>query len=1577
MRLWLKKSLFGFLLIALVNFLILPKISWAFNFENLDKKEIERYLEFPEKDTKELLSSLIDILSNEWVLSWGYVTPEEEVVPLILRKAVRIDALRYLLLDAPIGITAGIVKNGVKMARLFYAMDVSAVLGEIERITVKKAVQYGVNFLLQNEVRITPGALSIGYKTKRNVIQKAIFQYILIFKPLNNKQGEVGIEIYSPKPLGPPASEGSIGSAFGTPNVLEKDLPPFIVTIQGKVEKLKYGDFSWVASPKIEISFPEEVPDLGFRPLSFWQRHLWKPLKTKIKETNVVLERILVKPTRTITKTIGKNVKSFFNHTAKRLKKATKTVVDKIDSYLLKVDPGAWIVREVGDANVPRSDLGRFEESIARLTEEALSLDRPKQQDLEVAEEIAVLEQDSSEQQPSLEELIEKFDEISEEIEMVLAQTEELLPEANLQEDENLKVESGMAEQTSKEEAAKETEIEIVLASEESEETPGVSKVSEGEDEGEIIFCAVPGGQSPAQNKVIFNEIAWMGTVNSANDEWIELKNISGNSVDLTGWQILDKDEQIKIVFGNFTLAPNAFFLLERTDDDSAPGISADFIYTGALNNNNETLYLFDKNCTLQDKVAATPDWPAGDNSSKKTMERKTNLAWQTSRSSGGTAKAENSSGEPFYYTGGGGGAAATAAAATVSPSPAESSPEPTTPLKILITEIQIKDATSSDHDFIELFNPNSEEVDISGFQLKKRSSTGKEYSVRVLPENSTIQAQGYFLWANTEYARSNQVSANTTSTQTLAKDNSLALFNKEGNILDQVAWGTSANPFVETTPFLQNPEAGQTLSRKWSSTTREYLDTDNNQHDFKLQTPTPGEKNQPLEEEEGAEQGKEQATTTPPIAQSVIISEIQIQNKEFVEIFNPTNKTVSTSEWYLVYFSADKNWTEPYRSWAFSATSTIAANSYYLVGIYGFPEQNGNPNPDWVVLTQAGRPYSQGQLSNQSGAVGIFSCDPSTASTTEIAQNCKIDLVSWGNPQVKEATSTLAHDNGKSLTRKQDQNNNFIDANNNSTDFEIKNPSPTNSKGEKGNIFPPEPVENFQVATSTNNMVVLSWSTTTDPDSPQEDISYFIYYSKQGEVTPDTLASTTTATATATTTTITLNDLYYDATYYFGIRAFDGLNYSTLSTTSPLAIPLPKIFDLTAGPASQRKSIALFWTSSATTYFVPGQGLQTAQPTSYEIRYSDKEIVEAAAGENQTLWTDAALVANSISPQGEGEIETLVVSNLTPNQTYYFAVKSIGENSTVSKISNLARAKALPGFQDNGDGTITDLAFGLSWVKDGASTPSYNGATSTQNQAIAFVNNLNFAGYDDWRLPNFKELASMLNYGQEDATLNQGFVNIRPNRYWTSTKIRVSALPRYKAFYLDFANGEALPVWYNGEESPGYYLLPVRGRAIPGGFSGDEFDFEDNGDSTVTDKRTGLMWANATSAQTFASGIGEYIYDNRKTWQKAIRFANNRVLCQDGTFQGDENEPGDCSGKGGVKYDDWRLPNIQEIAGITKMGGSLVLPNKSGDSWYYWSSSLAGNDKAWMAGNNNYLGKISATKKTSALNVQIVRDNF
>ncbi|MEK7576464.1 MAG: lamin tail domain-containing protein [Patescibacteria group bacterium] len=149
------------------------------------------------------------------------------------------------------------------------------------------------------------------------------------------------------------------------------------------------------------------------------------------------------------------------------------------------------------------------------------------------------------------------------------------------------------------------------------------------------VFCfALP---YSAFAVVIINEVAWMGTLQSANDEWIELKNTGTENINLKGW-VLEAGDGTPLIRLTGTSTAGGFFLLERTDDNSVPGISADQIYTGALGNNGEKLVLKNASGIAVDSIDASGGWPAGDNTTKQTMQRSSS-GWVTAIA---TPKAQN-----------------------------------------------------------------------------------------------------------------------------------------------------------------------------------------------------------------------------------------------------------------------------------------------------------------------------------------------------------------------------------------------------------------------------------------------------------------------------------------------------------------------------------------------------------------------------------------------------------------------------------------------------------------------------------------------------------------------------------------------------------------------------------------------------------------------------------------------------------------------------------------------------------------------------------------------------------------------
>jgi hypothetical protein len=144
---------------------------------------------------------------------------------------------------------------------------------------------------------------------------------------------------------------------------------------------------------------------------------------------------------------------------------------------------------------------------------------------------------------------------------------------------------------------------------------------------GNCLFPANTDTPSPTGTAVppltlLINEVAWAGTAASTSDEWIELYNPGSNPVNLAGW-ILKADDNSPNIALSGTISAGGYFLLERTDDTTVSDITADFIFTGELNNSNEILRLLDPGGNVVDTANSDGGtWP-GNSTTLGSLERR------------------------------------------------------------------------------------------------------------------------------------------------------------------------------------------------------------------------------------------------------------------------------------------------------------------------------------------------------------------------------------------------------------------------------------------------------------------------------------------------------------------------------------------------------------------------------------------------------------------------------------------------------------------------------------------------------------------------------------------------------------------------------------------------------------------------------------------------------------------------------------------------------------------------------------------------------------------------------------------
>jgi hypothetical protein len=275
------------------------------------------------------------------------------------------------------------------------------------------------------------------------------------------------------------------------------------------------------------------------------------------------------------------------------------------------------------------------------------------------------------------------------------------------------------------------------------------------------------------------------------------------------------------------------------------------------------------------------------------------------------------------------------------------------------------------------------------------------------------------------------------------------------------------------------------------------------------------------------------------------------------------------------------------------------------------------------------------------------------------------------------------------------------------------------------------------------------------------------------------------------------------------------------------------------------------------------------------------------------------------------------------------------------------------PSYTVSEDGlTVHDNITGLTWQV----SPDTNGDDAldaddklTYDEAIAWpatVNAEGYGGFDDWRLPSIKELYSLIQFTGMDPSGLEGddtsgltpFIDdaafgfaygdtaagerIIDSQYASSTMYVDTTDVGDLLFGVNFADGRIKGyglTMMDGDKT--FFVQLVRGN-LGYGING----FVDNGDGTVTDGATGLMWAQDDSGEGMS-------------WEVALGYVEDR------------------NAEAYLGYDDWRLPNAKELqsivdytrspgttgsAAIDPIFGTTTVQNEAceDDFAWYWSGT-------------------------------------
>ncbi len=236
-------------------------------------------------------------------------------------------------------------------------------------------------------------------------------------------------------------------------------------------------------------------------------------------------------------------------------------------------------------------------------------------------------------------------------------------------------------------------------------------------------------------------------------------------------------------------------------------------------------------------------------------------------------------------------------------------------------------------------------------------------------------------------------------------------------------------------------------------------------------------------------------------------------------------------------------------------------------------------------------------------------------------------------------------------------------------------------------------------------------------------------------------------------------------------------------------------------------------------------------------------------------------------------------------------------------------------------------------WPGDGTDTEDF----------INALNAANYGGNSDWRLPTAEEFLSIVNFDKlEPSSHTDYFPNTKASVYWSSTTLVVSTANAWHVHLFGGATACNL-------KANTYHV-----RAVRTAQSRSLEDFVANGDGTITDAGTGLMWEQKTNDE------GPNDKDNVYTWEEALSLVAS------------------MNNTGYIGYNDWRLPTINELGSLadrTRNGPSIntaYFTNTQPSN--YWSSTTSSlySDDAWRMSFN--IGEVLCSKKSNSNHLRAVR---
>jgi len=270
--------------------------------------------------------------------------------------------------------------------------------------------------------------------------------------------------------------------------------------------------------------------------------------------------------------------------------------------------------------------------------------------------------------------------------------------------------------------------------------------------------------------------------------------------------------------------------------------------------------------------------------------------------------------------------------------------------------------------------------------------------------------------------------------------------------------------------------------------------------------------------------------------------------------------------------------------------------------------------------------------------------------------------------------------------------------------------------------------------------------------------------------------------------------------------------------------------------------------------------------------------------------------------------------------------------------------AAPAPRFAIEGEDLVRDGLTGLVWTRD-ANLAEFPLGWQEALETAARMGREGAFGRSDWRVPNRRELRSLVDHQQTRPPLPAGhpFRNVFPGWYWTSTSAAVN--PAF-AWYLHLGGAR---MFYG--EKRGYALLwPVAGDGDGLPRTGQRRCFDEDGRSVPcegTGQDGGLLRGRPWPETRFhVAGGGVEDLLTGLTWRR------DADLCREAVSWEEAIEAVRALARAPGEHPGWRLPDINELESLVDCERhSPALPDDhpfSGVAEEYWSSTTSVYEPDW-----------------------------